>query len=51
MPKSQQDSYQGSTIWSYKKATLIKKISGSLPWQFSTFEGLSPPITKTTQKS
>ena len=48
MPESQQDSYQGSTIWSCGKATLKKRIPGSLHWQSSTFEGSSPPTTKTT---
>ena len=51
MPRSQQDSYQGSTIWSCGKAILRKKIPGSLHRQSSTFEGSSPPTTKTTQKS
>ena len=51
MPGSKQDSYQGSTIWFCGKATLRKRISGSLHWQSSTFEGLSPLTTKTTQKS
>ena len=51
MPGSQQDNYQGSTIWSRGKATLRRRIPGSLHWQSSTFEGLSPPTTKTIQKS
>ena len=51
MPGSQQDSYQGSTIWSRRKATLRKKIPGSLHWQSSTFKGSSPPTTRTTQRN
>ena len=51
MPGSQQDSYQGSTIWSRGKATLRRRIPGSLHQQSSTFEGLSPPTIKTTQRS
>ena len=51
MPGSQQDSYQGSIIWSHEKATLRRRILGSLHWQSSTFEGLSPPTTRTTQRS
>ena len=51
MPGSQQDSYQGSTIWSYGKATLRKRIPGSLHWQSSTFEGLSPSTIRTIQRS
>ena len=52
MPKSQQQvSCQGSTIWSCGKATLRKRIPGSLHRQSSTFEGSSPPTTKTIQKS
>ena len=51
MPKSQQDSYQGFTIWFYRKATLKSKILGSLHWQFSIFKGSSSPTTKTTQRS
>ena len=51
MPGNQQDSYQGSTIWSRRKATLRRRIPGSLHWQSSTFEGSSPPITRTTQRS
>ena len=48
---SQQDSYQGSTIWSCGKATLRRRIPGSLHRQSSTFKGLSPPTTKTTQRN
>ena len=51
LPKSQQNSYQGSIIWSRKKATLRKKIPGILHWQSSTFEGLSLPTTRTTQRN
>ena len=51
MPGSQQDSYQGSIIWSRGKATLRRKIPGSLHRQSSTFEGSSPPTTRTTQRS
>ena len=51
MPKSQQDSYQGSTIWFRGKATLRKRIPRSLYWQFSIFKGLSLPITRTTLRS
>ena len=51
IPGSQQDSYQGSTIWSRGKATLRRRISGSLHRQSSTFKGSSPPITRTTQRS
>ena len=52
MPKSQQQvSCQGSTIWSRRKATLRKRIPGSLHRRSSTFEGLSPPTTKIIQKS
>ena len=51
MPGSQKDSYQGFTIWSHGKATLRKRIPGSLHWQSSTFKGSSPPTTRTTQKS
>ena len=51
MPKSQQANYQGLTIWSHGKATLRRRIPGSLYRQSITFEGLSPPITKTIQKS
>ena len=51
MPGSQQDSYQGYTIWSRGKATLRRRIPGSLHRQSSIFKGLSPPITKTIQKS
>ena len=51
MSGNQQDSYQDFTIWSYRKATLRKKISRSLYWQFSTFKGLSPPIIKITPKN
>ena len=52
MPKSQQQvSCQGSTIWSRGKATLRRRIPGSLHRRSSTFEGSSPPTTKTIQKS
>ena len=51
MPGSQQDSYQGSTIWSRGKATLRKRIPGSLHRQSSTFKDSSPPTIKTTQRS
>ena len=51
MPGSQQDSYQGSTIWSRGKATLRRRIPGSLHRQSSTFEGSSPPTTRTIQRS
>ena len=51
MLRSQKDSYQGSTIWFCRKATLRRKIPRSLYWQSSTFEGLSLPITKTTQRN
>ena len=51
MPGSQQDSYQGSTIWSCGKATLRRRIPGSLHRQSSTFEGSSPPTTRTIQRS
>ena len=48
---SQQNSYQGSTIWSCGKATLKRKKPESLYRQSSIFEGLSSPITRTTQRS
>ena len=51
MPGSQQDSYQGSTIWSRRKATLRRRIPESLHRQSNTFEGSSPPTTRTIQKS
>ena len=51
MSRSQQDSYQGSTIWSCEKATLRRRIPGSLHRQSSTFEGSSPPTTRTIQRS
>ena len=51
MSGNQQDSYQGSIIWSCGKAILRKRILGSLHWQSSTFEGLSPPTIRTTQRS
>ena len=52
MPKSQQQvSCQGSTIWSRGRATLRRRIPGSLHRRSSTFEGSSPPTTKTIQKS
>ena len=52
MLKSQQQvSCQGSTIWSRGKATLRRKIPGSLHRQSSTFEGSSPPTTRTIQRS
>ena len=51
MPGSQQDSYQGYTIWSRGKATLRRRIPGSLHRQSSTFEGSSPPTTRTIQRS
>ena len=51
MPGSQQDSYQGSTIWSCEKATLRRRIPRSLHRQSNIFEDLSPPTTKTTQRS
>ena len=48
MPKSQQQvSCQGSIIWFCGKATLRKKVPGSLHWQSNTFEGSLPPTTKT----
>ena len=51
MLKSQQQvSCQGSTTWFCGKATPRRKISGSLYWQSSTFEGSLLPITKTIQK-
>ena len=51
MPKSQQQvSCQGSTTWFYRKATLRRKIPGSLYRQSSTFESSLTPITKTIQK-
>ena len=51
-PKSQQQgNCQGSTIWFCGKAILRRRILGSLHWQSSTFKGLSPPTTKTIQKS
>ena len=50
MPGSQQDSYQGSTIWFCRKATLRNKISESLYRQSSSFKGSSLPTTKTTKK-
>ena len=51
MPESQQDSYKGSTIWFCGKATLRRRIPRSLYWQSSTFKGLSPPTTRTIQRS
>ena len=51
MPGSQQNSYQGSTIWPCGKVTLRSRIPGSLHWQSSTFKSLWPSITKTIQKS
>ena len=52
IPRSQQQvSCQGSTIWSCEKATLRRKIPGSLHWWSSTFEGSSPPTIKTIQRS
>ena len=52
MPRSQQQvSCQGSTTWSCRKATLRRRIPGSLHRQSSIFEGSSPPTTKTIQKS
>ena len=52
MPKSQQQvSCQGSTIWSRGKTTLRKKIPGRLHRQSISFEGSSPPTTKTIQRS
>ena len=51
MPKSQQANYQGFTIWSCGKAILRRRIPGSLHRRSSTFEGSSPPTTKTIQKS
>ena len=52
MLKSQQQvSCQGSTIWSRGKATLRRRIPGSLHRQSSTFEGSSPPTTRTIQRS
>ena len=47
----QQGNCQGSTIWFCGKAILRRRIPGSLHRQFSTFEGSSPPTTKTIQKS
>ena len=44
---SQKDSYQDSTIWSHRKATLKRRIPGNLYQQSSTFEGLLPPTTRT----
>ena len=52
MPKSQQQvSCQGSTIWSRGKATLRRKILGSLHRQSSIFEGSSPPTIRTIQRN
>ena len=51
MPKSQQNNYQGSTIWSYGKAILKKKIPKSLYWQSNTFKNSILPIMKTIQKT
>ena len=51
MPRSQQANYQSFIIWSRGKATLRRKILGSLHWQSSTFKSSSPPTTKTIQKS
>ena len=51
MPESQQDSYQGSTIWSCRKATLRRRIPGSLHRRSNTFKGSSPPTTKTIQRN
>ena len=51
MLRNQQDSYQSSTTWFCGKAILKKRILGSLHWQFNTFKGSSPPITRITQRS
>ena len=52
MPKSQQQvNCQGFIIWSHGKATLRRKILRSLHRQSSIFEGLSPPTTRTIQRS
>ena len=51
MPGSQQESYQGSTIWSCGKATLRRRIPKNLHRRSSTFKGLLPPITRTIQRS
>ena len=51
MPRSQQANYQGFTIWSRGKAILRRRIPGSLHRQSSTFEGSSPPTTRTIQRS
>ena len=51
-PRSQQQgNCLGSTIWFCRKATLKRRIPGSLHWRSSTFEGSSPPTTKIIQKS
>ena len=48
IPKNyQQVSCQGFTTWFCEKVTLRKKISESLHWQSSTFEGSLLLITKT----
>ena len=52
MPRSQQQvSCQGFTISSCRKATLRRRIPESLYRQSSTFKGLSPPTTRTIQRS
>ena len=51
MLRSQKVNYKGFTIWSRGKATLRRRIPGSLHQQSSTVENLSPPTIKTIQKS
>ena len=51
MSRSQQGNYQGSTIWSCRKANLRKKIPESLHQQSSTFKSLLLPTIKTIQKN
>ena len=51
MSKRQQDSNQGSTILSHRKATLRKNILRNLHWQSSIFESLLLSTIKTIQRS
>ena len=51
MPKSQQDNYQSSTIWSCRKIILRKKIPRNIYQEFSTFRDLSWPTKKQFKKA
>ena len=51
IPRSQQANDHDFTIWFCRKATLRRKIPGSLYWQSSIFENLLLPTTKTIQKA